>query len=373
MKGFVIMIICCTALAALSQKRNDSIRRNHGKSKERLLFYTLTCYMIIFAGLRVSFNDTYGYILGFNSMTGFPAILKELDWSLGNNPGFKIYSAIIKTFFQNSSIFLMISSVITYATIMWFLRKYSKNLMLSTLVMFAIGYYAFGMAAVKQILATSFSLIAVDKLIEKKKIQFVVLVFVGMTFHPYCLLYLLSPILSKQQPWKMGTFFLLLAAAVMAYSFNYLPGLIVSFTETLGDDYNADAFIGEGVNVFRVMVYFVPVLISFIWRKKFFTTSTRVDNLFVNLSILSAMVMFVGLFGDPNMFARLAKFFDPMVCLSLPWMIYKLRDTMMSFVLSIGCYTAFPLFFLYQNVLSASFDAEYSSISIGQFINLLLQ
>ena len=371
MSGLIILIICCCICAAISQRRSNDMRIRTFKAQEQLFFTILVCYMIVFAGLRTHFNDTFIYIKGFESCKKFPDILKNMDWALGENPGYNIFISIIKAFSDNKHIYLMLSSAIALYPTLWFVRKYSKNFTLSIFLIFMLGYYVFTMAAVKQTIATAFSLIGLDRLIHGKKSWFVFFVLLGMSFHPYCLLYFLAPILLSQIPWKKGMWIMILVTLVIAYSFNFLIGTLLKVTDILGENYDASAFVGEGINIFRVMMYFVPVVISFLWRKMLFNSSSKADNLFVNFSVVCAMIMFIGLFGNANMFARLAKFLDPLVYVSLPRMLYKLRGQLSGMIISVGTYATGPLFFYFQMGMSSEFEQGFRSITIGQFFNSL--
>ena len=81
-----------------------------------------------------------------------------------------------------------------------------------------------------------------------------------------------------------------------------LLGMVVNITTLLGEEYTISEFTGEGVNIFRVLVCNVPLVLSYIYRKKLFTNSSETENLMVNLTMLNGAIMFVGLFGTANYF-----------------------------------------------------------------------
>ena len=371
MNKLLIMIVICIVLAIISQRKSESLSKNGKEEQENLFFFLLSTYMVIFAGLRTYFNDTYAYIVAFNNASSFPACFQNMNWTLGANPGFSIFISIVKTFTKNYHIYIMLSAAATLYPTIWFIRKYTRNFALSIFFMFMLGYFTFSMAAMKQTMATAIALIAVEQLLRSRKLLFVCLMLLAMTFHPYCLLYFLAPLLLKQIPWRKGTWIVILCSLIAAYSFNFLMGTILEITDIIGDEYDADAFIGEGVNIFRVLVYFTPVVLSYLWRKSLFENSSKTDNLFVNLSIVCAMIMFVGLFGNANMFGRLGKFFDPIVFISLSWVLYKLKGGLSGMVLAFGAYVAAPAFFYYDMYINSSFDQAFISITIGQFFRSL--
>ena len=371
MVKLVIMIVCCTFFAVISQRRDESLHRKKYTDREQFFFSIMALYMIFFAGLRTSFNDTTFYLSGFTSSHSFPNVLANLDWRIGMNPGYKIYVAIIRSFTSNQHIFLLLTSGFILYTDLWFIRKYTKNFGFSIFLFFLLGYYAFTMAAIKQTMATALALIAIDRLVHGKKLLFVLLVLLGMTFHPYVFLYLLTPLLLRQVPWKKGTWVLILATIAVSYSFNLMVGTILDITDVMGEGYSEEVFVGEGINFFRVMVYFVPVVISFLWRRELFEDSSKTDNLFVNYSIICSMVMFIGLLGNANMFARMAMYFEPPIYIALPWMLHKLKGRQSGMFLTFGAYASFPIYFYYQMVVTTYFDAAFYSITLGDFFNSL--
>ena len=369
MRKFVIMIVCCLSMSIISQRRSESVNRRKYTEREQLFFLILTCYMTVFAGLRTNYNDTIAYFRNFSNVATFPAVLTNMDWALGSNPGYDIYLSIIKTFANNKQIFLLISSAFVLFVHMWFIRKHSCSFPFSLFLFFMLGYYAFTMAAIKQTMGTAFALIGLDFLLRGKKVPYVLFVLLGMLFHPYAFLFFLAPILMKQIPWRSGTWTLIILTLIASYSFNFLLGTILDITDVLGEEYDSTTFVGDGINVFRVIVYFVPVFISFFGRRTLFLHSTKTENLFVNCSIVSALIMFVGLFGNATMFSRLAVYFDPLNFLTIPWMLYKLRGEMSGRLLTVGAYGAYSCFFYFDNVIMASFEYNFSSITLWQFIN----
>ncbi|MBE6927925.1 MAG: EpsG family protein [Ruminococcaceae bacterium] len=375
MTGLVILIFVCTVFAAISQNRDSRTLHHHKKkaSKDRVFFTILVGYMVIFAGLRTSYNDTDSYISTFMKTEPITNVFNGLNWDLGTNPGFKIFTSLIRTFTDNPNIYLMICSLIVIPLIVGFVHRYTKNFTLSMFLFFTMGYFLFCLAAIKQTMATALAVLAIQKLLDGKKLRYLLCLLLGTLIHPYCLMYLIAPILMKQIPWHKGTWFMLFLVAIVAYSFNFLVQTILDVTDIMGEGYNKETFVGEGINTFRVMVYFVPVVISFLWRKTLFEHTKRHENLFMNCTIVCALIMFVGMFGNANMFARLAMYFEPPIYVALPWMIYKLKGKVEGLFISIMAYIAYPAYFYYQTVMAKPFDLIYHSMSLGEFFNSLFQ
>ena len=148
-----------------------------------------------------------------------------------------------------------------------------------------------------------------------------------------------------------------------------LLGMIVNITTRLGEEYTISAFTGEGVNIFRVLVCNVPLVLSCIYRKKLFADSSEPENLMVNLTMLNGAIMFVGLFGTANYFARLANYFLIIQSLSLPWMLKKIggRDGRMLTILMV---LGFAAYFYYANAINQPFDRDFARLSAAEYMKL---
>ena len=187
------------------------------------------------------------------------------------------------------------------------------------------------------------------------------------TFHPYILLFLLIPIL-RFKPWSGGTWLLLALTVIAGLTLPNIVETIVNTAALLGDGYNAEEFIGEGVNVFRVLVASVPVLLTFLLKCRV-SRSGAVDNVFINLSFLYACIMFVGLFGTANYFGRLANYFSIFPAIVLPMILKKLsaRDRRFLTVSMVACYLAY---FYYGNAINENFAQEFSRITVWNYLGL---
>ena len=145
--------------------------------------------------------------------------------------------------------------------------------------------------------------------------------------------------------------------------------MIVNITTLLGEGYTISEFTGEGVNIFRVLVCNVPLVLSCIYRKKLFVDSSETENLMVNLTMLNGAIMFVGLFGTANYFARLANYFLIFQSLSLPWMLKKIggRDRKMLTALMV---LGFLAYFYYANAINQPFDQDFARLSLAEYLDL---
>lgn len=340
------------------------------KKKEKLIFIILTIVMAVFVGLRTAYNDTYTYRNMYEALApGFSHIF-SLSYSLGDNPGFWIVNTIMKTVGMSTQSFLMVYALITVGIYMWFIHKYSDNLWFSTFLFFTMGCYTFTMAAIKQCVAVAFCLVAVDRILNNKKLSFLFWIFIASTFHSYSLMYLITPFLTFEA-WSGKTYLLLVVFAIIGLSLQPLLGTVVDITIMLGEEYDASTFVGEGINIFRLMVIWAPIVLSFFTRHYLRNNNSKIDNVILNLSMLNAEIMFIGLFGTANYFGRLANYFIMFQPLLLPHLLRSFTKNSQKIMKWI-CVSCFLLYFYYANVINIHFDSNFRFISIYEYIKIIL-
>lgn len=364
----VFLIGLCLAL--ISDRRAivgfDQYGDKYYKHKEKGIFIIMTIILAVFVGLRTTYNDTETYRHAYELINGGLNSLTYVDFSFGANPGFNIVNIILKTIGVSTQSFLMIYAVLTVSIYLWFIRKYSDNLWLSVFLFFTMGCYTFTMAAIKQCIAVAFCLIATDRIMRNQKVSFVFWVIIAASFHPYSFMYLIVPFLSFEA-WCNKTYILLLVSGIIGVSLQGLLGTVVNITTMLGEEYDASTFVGEGINIFRLAVVWVPVIISFFIQKYLKKNNSKIDNIILNLTILNAEIMFIGLFGTANYFGRLANYFLIFQALCLPH-LFKGFNKSSQVLVTFLCILGFLLYFYYANVINQHFDSGYNYISFISYI-----
>lgn len=374
MSKLLPVFIFSLIMAYISDKRSlidfnkcgDKVYRH----KEKIFYILLAVVASVYVGLRISYNDTSNYQYDYETISIGMSRIASLDFSLGTNPGFNILNTILKTIGFSTQDFLMIYAVITVGIYFWFIRKYSDNIWLSVFLFFTMGCYTFTMAAIKQCVAVALCLVGIDRLLREKRLSFVFWVLFASTFHPYSLMYLIAPFLMFKA-WTNKTYILLVIFGLIGLGMQPLLGTVVDITTMLGEEYDAATFTGEGINIFRLAVVWVPVIVSFFVRKYLREANTKKDNLILNLTILNAEIMFIGLFGTANYFGRLANYFLIFQALCLPHLFngFTVKSKM---IITIVCVICFLLYFYYANVINQHFDSQFYYVSFTSYLSTLL-
>ena len=369
---FIFSILMAYMSDRYSSYEFDAGRVKHYIQKEKLFYVIMSIAMAVFVGLRTSGNDTATYISMYEDIPNNITAFTSIDWKdIAAAPGHQFVCALLKNMGASTQDYLMVFAVVSVTLYLWFIRKYTNNITLSIYYFITMGVYTFAMAAIKQTIAVAILLVATDRAIKKKYLAFIFYVILAELFHPYAFVYLIVPFMSFI-PWTWKTYVLLSGTAVVSMGLSRFMGGILAITDALGGDYGATEFSGAGVNIFRVLVVWVPVGLSFLARKYIRVNSDRISNYIINLTMVNAMVMFVGLFGTANYFARLANYFLIFQTLSLP-LIFNYFTKQSKKLLIVAAVLCYFVFFYYEHVIAnGRFDDGYYFITFFDYIRQLL-
>lgn len=366
-----ILLAVSLTLAFLIDWRNKLLRAQGKEHGDRFFTIVLILVLGFFCGLRTWGNDTATYIGIYNGV-----LTPELDMFFQNGlpsfsagVGFSFFNSLLKTIgvsVQNYLLFFAFATVIPYV---YFVRRYSRSMVFGVFLMFTTGFYTFTLAAIKQCMATAFCLLAVSAALDKKWVSYLLFIALASLFHPYSLVYLLVPIMMFK-PWTNRTFIYMAIFIAVGFLLEELLGVVLDITDMMGAAYDENSFIGEGVNIFRVTVAFVPLGLAAVGGRKTFLSSTKTDDLMFNLAMLNALIMFVGLFGTANYFARLANYFLPGQIITIPYLLKRWKPSQRR-VLTIACIIGYLGYFIYENAIIRPFDYCYSHMNFFDYISSL--
>lgn len=340
----------------------DSTRRY-----DRAFTLLLILLLGVFCGLRTWYNDTVTYTQIYNQTPTLDVFLRNNTSTYAQGIGFAYVNSLMKTLGFSTQDYLMSYSMVTVFCYVRFVRKNTDNFPLAVFLMFTTGFYTFTFAAIKQCMATAICLFGMDFLMQKKSVPYVLTVAIASLFHPYAIVYLLL-LLMDFRPLTWKTYLYIGVFVVIGFGLNRIIGTIVDVTTVIGADYDMTSFVGEGVNIFRVLVCFVPLVLSFVCGWKLFANSTRIENILFNMAMLNALIMFVGLFGTANYFARLANYFLPAQVVVLPWMLKKIAKQDRQ-ILTVLCVVGYTGYFMYGNLVQSVFDNCFAQITLWRYIS----
>jgi len=338
------------------------------RRKEFICYFIMAVAMAVFVGLRTRGNDTYAYRQMFENISAGTEGFRSIEWSnFSVAPGLQYVEVVLKTLGATAQDYFMVTGFFVTFTYLAFIKKYSTDIWLTTFFFIAMGCYTFSMAAIKQTMAVAFLVIATDCAIQKKWISYCFWLCIAELFHPYAFVYLVVPFLSFS-PWSNKSYFLLAATVLVSLFLPYLFGAIGDVNEALGYGEDYGNFMGDGVNVFRVLVVWVTVVISYLGRQDLCKSQNRAMNIIVNLAMMNAVIMFIGLFGTANYFARLANYFLIFQVLALPWLFRYIKPVNRGGVRFLSVFF-YSLYFYYSTVLAnGRFDSHFNFLSFFDYL-----
>lgn len=364
-------MIVCVILAYYSEKRTNEIhRRGHRYSvSDDPAYLALVLVLVLFTGLRRSYNDTWTYISGFQNIPGIVEHLSDPEsWNPFKNPLFYAYESLLRGLTDNAQWLIFSCSAVTQICFLRFFKRYSHNFTFTILIFFALGTINVSLAAMKQVLAMAIVTLAFPCLEKKQWVRYYAIVLVAMLVHTYAIAYAVLPLFAKR-PWKLFTYLFVAAVAFLMMNFRETISAFMDQAEELGKKlYDEEIFDENTINIFRLAVYAVGPLISFLFSKWIFRNSRKMDHVLVHMSIISFAFMVMGTQSGANMFARMAHYFEIGTACCLPWMLkqtFNERSYRLVTTLAVICFLGF---FVYANGISSSFDQAYQATSITKLL-----
>lgn len=285
-----------------------------------LIIYLITIILSLYCGLRTSFNDTAVYMKNFAELS---TDLTTVPLEISDNPGFVLLQIFVKRYISTNPqwLILMCATVTVYLNIQ-FIKEYSINVGASVFLYMTSCVYMFAFAAVKQTLATALMMIAFTFAVEKKWVRFYMILIIAMSIHAFAFVFVVTPLFVKSAwgKWSYAVLFSSLAAGV---AFNSFLGVFLKILGSVDEYYTADVLSGSGVSLFRVMVFFVPVGLSWLCRSYVQKQNDRMLNLCCNFSLIGFAFMFVAMFGNPVLFGRMGNYFLPFSLVTVCYMVFR--------------------------------------------------
>lgn len=343
------------------------------RDKTDIFCVAVIIWMTLFNGLKTSYNDTGNYIKFFQesgiSISSF--FTRDGGFDFTGNPLFYICQTFVRKFTDNYHVWFILVAFFNAWVVVKFFHRYSFSFPFTLIVFYSIGTYVMYIAAMKQSVAAAVTMCAIPFLLKRKWIPYYLLIFIAILFHTHAFMFLILP-LYMEKPWGKVTWFSLLTVLIAMATYDVTLRAFMEYAQSIGANVaEIEVFDGHQLNVIRVMVYSVPVLLSFVFRRRLFCSSTPEENLFVQMSILSCLILSIGLVEGGNLYARMAGYFEWSAAISLPWMFKKLLEPKTARHIVIIASALYFIYFLYEFTISKNFSADYRAIGLFDFIKTL--
>lgn len=361
-------------LAYISEKNTKAVLASGRRyvAYKDWAFVLLVVILVLFAGLRTSYNDTGNYIWGFEQSPVLTEFFTDADnLNPFKNPLFYLYESFLKTFGFDAQMLIFTSALVTQIGLLRFIKRYSENFTFSIFLYFTLGTFVFTLAALKQVLAMAILTFAIPYLEKKKWVRYYLLVLVAMLFHTYAIAFAVLPFFTVR-PWRKFTFIFVLLMAVLMLNFEEAITAFMEQANDLGKTIaEYELFDNQQVNVFRLAVYAVTPLISLVFQKWVLRGSTKMENVLIHMSIISLAFMSMGTQTGANMFGRMGTYFELGTICCLPKMLEDIFDKRSYRLVACIAAVCFLGYFTYANAVNIDFGQEYKATTLVQFIRSL--
>lgn len=335
----IFSFLLANQIAIMSKKYDSVLIAIKSNKFIFIIYFILLCSLILFSGLRTAYNDTYTYMYGYKIFDMSSVNLSSIFKSYG---GFDIYQyLLIKYISSDSQTLIMVSAIITNTIFLWFFSKHSKYFGWTILGYFILGPYIFSMAGIKQILAMSFSLFAIDNLLQNKYVKFVLWILFAMTFHPYIICFLLLPLFTDNI-WNRK----MIICIVFFVFFAIFLEQFLNIIGIIGKDYSATEMSDHTINPMRVIVEDIPLVLSFLYRKNIEKRNSKLIILGTNMMILNGAFITLGLIANPIYFGRIGTYFALINAVTVPAMLHSILKNGKNFISNMFMYYGFYFIYL---------------------------
>lgn len=338
----LLTIILLLVLPYSSMKLKSRMKKNI------IIPFLIAICLIIFAGMRSSYNDTYAYIANYLYMSHERLeILLEQDFAISNVIGFNYLTYISRLVFgENYHLYFALCSSIIVIPSIRIIDRYSENFTLSIFLFLTTGIYLFSLAGLKQALAMGILMIAIPYLCKKLWLQYYALCLLAISFHTYAIVFLPLPLLG-QDLWNRRTVITFIAIVVMGICISYVTPIITFLTSLLGKDTSEETLSSGSVNIMRLMVYLVPIVLAILGRKEIKAKCSSQQQLIIKIGLLSSITMFLAAFGNPILFGRIPQYFLIGIVITLPLLIRVFFSATNKILINFCAYGGYFAFCLY--------------------------
>lgn len=326
-------------------------KKEHRISWEFALFSFFP--VIIMATLRGDMGDSYAYKMMFRDLPSTISGLISYIPSVTKDKGFSVLSGIIKCVIGNNDvIYFFILAFIQGIILVSIYRKYSTNYLLSIFLFIAsTDYLSWMFNGVRQFTAVTIIFASTKFMIEKKWVPTILLILFASTMHQSALLMIPIVIIVQGKAWNKRTILFLLVSLI-AVTF------VDQFTNILDDMMQETQYANmvtdwtmwgdDGTNIFRVLVYSVPTILSFVGLKYIHYEDDPIINFCTNMSIVSTGLYIISMFTSGIFIGRLPIFASLYNYILLPWEIEHMFTKRSARVMGLLMMVAYLFFYWYQ-------------------------
>lgn len=245
--------------AIYQQIKTDDSLLDKGVDNKKIwwtIIAVLPMFLLFVLRFKYVGTDTIGYVRQFE--TGMDNVkLSEIfssSYKGRHERGFAVYVKIISLITDSYTIFFLVNGLIIFGSLYKFAIKYTTNPFLFFSLFVLLGTYDFMLTGLRQTLAISICLWAIDLAKNRRLIWFLLTVSLAYFFHKSALIFVLLYPLSLIKRYDWMIFWYVIFTMIFVVGFAFFQGL---FNEILGYEYTIEETGNGGIFLMLLLAFFL--------------------------------------------------------------------------------------------------------------------
>ena len=343
----------------------ECILINPSKSKTRKKIFVIITFGIltIIAAIRDSTVgvDTEQFCNAFEIISQIPL---ANAFNLRYEEGFVILCKILSYITMNRQILIVMSSLIIFPMIGFFVYKNSKDVVLSSILYIIMNTYAMHMNVMRQAIAISLVILAYEMFLKKDKIiKYILLIFLASFFHQTAIIMVVL-IFFRKIKYTYNTYFLTIIVGIVVFIlantiWNIATSMFPTYVGYANTEYIDSSYIAGSISA--IIAWVVLTMGVFFERKN--------KNKDVSYNFLAFMVSILFIIDllviKINLFVRLATYFGFFTMIWLSNTLHDIKDKNERILMK---YLVLVCFIVYWIIISVYRPEWYGVIPYNTFI-----
>lgn len=344
---FVLLIAAAWFAEAAGQTYTIEV---HGRKEKRYGWIPVMLVLIpliLLAGNRANIGDTSAYRSSYLKLDISLSGLADIWNATSKDKGYTIFAWVVKNIIGNrDKLFFTIIAAICLTCVGTAYKKHSCNFIMSMFLFIASSdYIQWNYNGMRQFIAVAVIFAATELLLNKKYVLYYGIVLLMSTIHASALLMIPVSLLVPGKPWNKRTLIFTLFTLIAINFSGALRNLIVGFMEETQYRGEVNQFLEtEGTNLLRVLVFSIPPLMAFFFRRYLLHANDPLINLSANMSIVSMGFYIVSAVTSGIFIGRIPIYFSLYNYILLPWLVenvFEKRSQKLVYAVLIVCYMFF--------------------------------
>ena len=278
----------------------------------------LSLTLILVSGLRYRVGTDYMAYYR-NRVTNWQTVWYSLITF--KEPGIKFLSLLSHTVVDDGESLIFLSALITVGLYCWTIYRYHAMYLISMLLYLFLGDWQGSFNGVRQYLAAAILFAGHRFILDRKLWQYCLVVILASLFHASAAVMILPYFMLSRKPDLTQLALMTVGAVAMRFSYDIIFRLIGAYKGTTMN-LEGDAYLTNDVNIFRILVAFIPVAVYVFLCNK--DGHTKEQDFYINAAFFNAFSMMAGM--GSTYLARVGIYTSAAVSISIGYMFQLIDD-----------------------------------------------